>query len=273
MLRPLSSLPRNRRSKAGFTLIELLVVIAIIAILIGLLLPAVQKVREAAARTQSSNNLKQMMTAMHNLAGNNQDKFASGYGTINGSTISGGPVGPWTWHLLPYIEQDNVYKSGATSAYIKSYNAPADPTFTGQAGWTSYAGNALALPIQAPYNNFNLNGGNDGTSNTVGIAERYAVSSTIATTPSSTGQQHPWYGNGSQVTYVAQNAISTAPYPFQTKPPINNVHDLVPQGMSAGGIQVAMCDGSVRTVNTSTSNATWYFAHTPNGNEVLGSNW
>jgi len=268
-----SQAPVARQSRKGFTLIELLVVIAIIAILIGLLLPAVQKVREAAARSQSSNNLKQMMLGMHNLAGNNQDKFCPGYGPVNGLLTSGQASNPWTYHLLPYIEQDNIYKNIGTSsnAYIKTYNAPADPTFSGQAGWTSYAANQLAFPVGTPYTLFNLNGGNDGTSVTIGIAERYAVSSTMTTPVTSTGATHVWYGT--DVTFLAVSGNPGVPYPFQTKPPVSQVVEQVPQGMSAGGIQLAMCDGSVRTVNSSTSNQTWYWACTPNGGEVLGSDW
>jgi prepilin-type N-terminal cleavage/methylation domain-containing protein/prepilin-type processing-associated H-X9-DG protein len=100
-----------RRSRGGFTLIELLVVIAIIAILIGLLLPAVQKVREAAARTQCFNNMKQLGIACHSYqdANNSLPRNAGpghGYGNNYPNSFS------WMAQILPYIEQDNLYKAG-----------------------------------------------------------------------------------------------------------------------------------------------------------------
>ena len=108
---------RRTSSRAGFTLIELLVVIAIIAILIGLLLPAVQKVREAAARTTCQNNVKQISLAAHNYA-SAYGYFPPGSVTNNVSALvaswmsAGDPNGPYTgtmMFLLPYIEQNAIY--------------------------------------------------------------------------------------------------------------------------------------------------------------------
>jgi prepilin-type N-terminal cleavage/methylation domain-containing protein len=112
----------------AFTLIELLVVIAIIAVLIGLLLPAVQKVREAAARTESSNNLHQIALAAHSYHDANKimpPYYSYTYGGTNGMS------GSWPFALLPFVEQDNIYRSTLGPiqySYSYSYNSNGTPS-------------------------------------------------------------------------------------------------------------------------------------------------
>src|SRR5262245_5701906 len=189
------------QKRHGFTLIELLVVIAIIAILIGLHLPAVQKVREAAARMQYTNNVKQLALATHN------------YHDVNAAmppySIATGPqYGSAHFLILPYIEQDNLYRQAngisfnVRTAAVKVFTCPVDPTatngvFTGQAvnypfngtapnrisvngvpyGAATYALNGQLLTAQMSNGHpirgtMTLVGITDGTSNTVLIAER-----------------------------------------------------------------------------------------------------
>lgn len=127
----------SSKKTGGFTLIELLVVIAIIAILIGLLLPAVQKVREAASKAQCSNNLKQLALAMHNYAAvfNN---FPGG-GETNGVCCSSPSYSNWALEALPYIEQESLMKRYDRTKYnedpanvyvvqqpVKTMRCPAD---------------------------------------------------------------------------------------------------------------------------------------------------
>ncbi len=109
---------RGPARRAGFSLIELLVVIAIIAILIGLLLPAVQKVREAAARAKCSNNIKQMSLALHN-CNDTMGRLPPMAGTFGGAYY-----GPLFFHLLPFIEQDNTWKAAAWIDYTGAVGGP-----------------------------------------------------------------------------------------------------------------------------------------------------
>src|SRR5262245_54715257 len=99
------------RMRGAFTLIELLVVIAIIALLIALLLPAIQKVREATARTQCQHNLKQLALACHNYESVNHRFPPGGKYHLGGGFVCHYPEGSWLLYTLPYLEQDALYDS------------------------------------------------------------------------------------------------------------------------------------------------------------------
>jgi prepilin-type N-terminal cleavage/methylation domain-containing protein/prepilin-type processing-associated H-X9-DG protein len=124
-VRPLTRRSAPRRS--GFTLIELLVVIAIIAVLISLLLPAVQKVREAASRTKCTNNLKQLGLGMHNHHDVQGGFPSAGWGWfwVGDPNRSGrNQPGGWVYSILPYVEQNALYNLGAgTTMNSAAYSA------------------------------------------------------------------------------------------------------------------------------------------------------
>jgi prepilin-type N-terminal cleavage/methylation domain-containing protein len=190
------------RRRSAFTLIELLVVIAIISILIGLLLPAVQKVREAAARMQGSNNLKQIGLAVQGHNDTYQCLPTNGNAALtpNPSLTGFSQPGPWTWQLLPFLEQDNVVTSGAFATKINTYLCPGrsrspvtvsqspfvsnSPTPAIHDGWwpTDYAINVAAFPgsyvedevtgVAPVVSRLNLVNITDGTSNTVWGGEK-----------------------------------------------------------------------------------------------------
>lgn len=213
-------MPRYRspvRRWLGFTLIELLVVIAIIAVLVGLLLPAVQKVREAAARTQSANNLKQIGIALHacNDTYNHLPSTTGAFpATANGTTWELDSVpsrfGTQQYFLLPFLEQENLYKhpnispndgnggSGTQSwrtkdtnrgldGRLKVFAAPNDPSMPAdgitwdRGGATSYSTNWHAFG--GGWDEDWQQGGKtripasfpDGTSNTIAYLERYSI--------------------------------------------------------------------------------------------------
>jgi prepilin-type N-terminal cleavage/methylation domain-containing protein len=301
----------TRQKAAGFTLIELLVVIAIIAILIGLLLPAVQKVREAAARIQCSNNLKQLGLALQNLADTYSSQMPPFMGHYPYETSVYGAAHVF---ILPFIEQQNIYNIIAANASYAgnnwNYAEAAKPNlkiFICPSDWTigtpaeadaSYAVNAVLFgqgPITAPAANGNSpaigypwgsqRGGGSWGPNT-NLTWTWGGAHFPASIPDGTSNTIAWIdkvarcaGHG---TLWATNSATNGWQPevgFRMPPP-NALYDIgfcahsyYASSGHTGTVQAGLCDGSVRSITQGTSPYTYNIALIPNDGLPLGPDW
>jgi prepilin-type N-terminal cleavage/methylation domain-containing protein/prepilin-type processing-associated H-X9-DG protein len=283
---------RVLRRWRGFTLIELLVVIAIIAILIGLLVPAVQKVREAASRMSCTNNLKQISLATVNASDTFEGLMPPGDGLYpNQHQSNKNSYASVFFHILPFIEQDNAYRNtlqpndphgdnGNHTTYspfwnvltlkMKTYICPSDSSNTTDGGWNSglnsYAYNGQAMPVYwEGYHRFPASIP-DGTSQTIFFTEQRAACDGF------------WPDWGPSIADSAWPQPTGPASIFQVRPPgtgcpYSDGSLYRPTSPHTGGINVGLGDGSVRFVSQSVSPNTWWWALTPAGGETLGQDW
>jgi type II secretory pathway pseudopilin PulG len=287
----MSSLKLARRR--GLSMIEQLVVLALLGFLLALLLPAVQKVREAASRTQTLNNLKQVVLAAHS----HHDafkQFPPAFAKFAGmKTAQSVHV-----HLLPYIEQQNLYMQYVNGQgedrdrqVIPGYFAPADPSHPDPpAGIQNSAANlrvfctkGLQTQWDAPMPALGKeedgkaripNDFPDGTSNTIMFSTRYGVcgdgGSRYASAPN-TNTAAMFGQNPAKV--KAAPADMTATFLLHPGAKECRPTPLMGHSFSEAGIEVAMADGSARTVSARISSQTWNAAMCPNDGQPLGNDW
>lgn len=278
---------------------ELLVVIAIIAVLIALLVPAVQKVRESADRTQTFNNLKQVALATHSFSDANQ-RLPWALGSVGGDNPSSlrSPL----VQLLPYVEAETIVfdmianPAGAWSKQvISAYLSPAD--FTNSNNTVTFPNNDQRAPCSMGMN-FQVIGNSkkmllfamknprttlkktfiDGTSSTILLASKYAkcgnggaawslpVVNPYNLAGGFTDTAGPYFGHKLPNTA----GVGTT---FQVQPTEAGCNPNYAQALTPAGVQVALADGSVRIVSVQVTGLTWRNALVPNDGNILSVDW
>jgi prepilin-type N-terminal cleavage/methylation domain-containing protein/prepilin-type processing-associated H-X9-DG protein len=301
-------MPSPKRRPAAFTLIELLVVIAIIAILIGLLLPAVQKVREAAARAKCSNNLKQIGLGLHNYH-SAFGKFPAGWKVTRDSAGNPTPnTGYWGWkvELLPYVEQQNLYTRlnplqrtladvfkddlDALKTPLSVYMCPSDtmaPLNENRRFSKMVLPAGVSPPVAIAISNYPGSGGNngdtglfqadlqikigditDGTSNTLAAGERKSKDGAFAAIWAGLSEASGETAGGSG---GAQGCARAYTY-YRMPDGVTNTGvtwpDLAYSSNHSNGANFALCDGSVRYI---TYSIPWTDPNTPSTDPKFGT--
>lgn len=289
---PAAAAPRERPAgsrRDGFTLIELLIVLAILAILVGLLLPAVQRVRQAAARSTCQNNLKQMATAFHAHhdarghfpRGGSHTPPASGANTTLTTPQTREAEWSWAYLILPYVEQDNLYRNpnpaAVREAPVKTYYCPARRAAAAYHGTAKidYAGCAGTHPegengmvMRTTRGVVRVADVTDGTSNTVMLGEKQLNRAMFGVSADDNASYCTPGWNGDWEVYRWGAGV---PHPDRTAP-----GDVSPSRVfgsaHASGFACAFGDGSVRYIRYSVNPTTWERVCVRNDNQAPAPN-
>jgi prepilin-type processing-associated H-X9-DG protein len=262
------------KKKSGFALVELLALLGVLGLLLGVLLPAVQKGNEAAHRVQCQNNLRQFAIAMHNV-NDTYNKMPPVVGAFPVQTSKSD--GTLHFYALPFIEQAQLYQASADQGNylvwkadtwrkpIATYVCPSDDTEPPQgvykgllatanyaADWLVFKNGGASIPRSFP----------DGTSNTLMFAERYQVCG-----------ENPCAWGYPEINYWAPMFAYYSAAKFQVAPPQDRCDAALAQSIHPDGINVALGDGSVRLVANAISPQTWLYACTPDDGNPLGADW
>ena len=249
----------RRFQRLAFTALQLVVVLGILLLGLALMVPAVQKVRDAAMRAQSMNNMKQLALAMH--------AYHDSYNGLPPAVGEmGNQSGPTHFHILPFLEEANVFNAAQGASWkndtygiiIRVFLDPRDQTspdhiYKNWLATTNYPVNWMVTKegkmslAQIP----------DGTSNTLMFAQRYQMCNGE---PTAWGYPafHTW---APMFAYYSEGAFQSAPSQEQCNPRL---------AQSLGrDMVVAMCDGSVRTLSANIRPTTWYYLSDPNDGNVI----
>ena len=284
------SRPHDPR-RTAFSMIELLVVLAVLGFLLALLLPAIQKVREAQARAQTQGDLKQLALALHN-SNDTYRRLPPAFDAFAGLKA------PHSLHvyLLPFIEQANLYNQytqgqGDDQAVVPTFVSPADPSkpnppkgvqnfpanlrvFSTKGERTKFDAPMPALGKVEPGNAAIPRSFPDGTSNTIVFGTRYGVCG-------EGGSRYASAPNTNTAAFFGQNAAkgkakaADMTGTFLLHPAANQCQPtpLMGHAFWASGIDLALGDGSVRVVTAQVSPQTWNAAMQPNDGMPLGDDW
>jgi prepilin-type N-terminal cleavage/methylation domain-containing protein len=287
--------------RKGLTLVETLVVIAIMAVLVGLLIPAVHKVRESARLVESFNNLRQITLGLHHLGETNMGKLP---GSVRGER----PYQQDTLvELLPYLESGNLYKAFIGEAFwtpplnflkmqVGTYMNPLDPSQDypnpamvwnippSELSVSSYALNAQFFAFYPRLSKIR-----DGMSQTIWLTEHYGWNCnettfiyTLGTASRWKPIQAPTFAHGGPVagrpppedyypitTGNPPKSVAADGKTFQISPTVNDCDPRLPNASISRGLQIALADGSVRILSPSTSPETFWGMVTPSSGEVI----